>query len=156
MKKIILTESQLKMVRNNIINEESDNRYRRNVNVSISIGSEHGYKGMEINDVRPSTKQIELTYVIEQEQRSWGIKDISLYSIKGPDQIDVEIEFYPEGSDDYQTEEITIPLDWENSLYTNNKSGEGIVSVGDNMDIMLYISENGEYSVEMSIDVYTL
>lgn len=157
MKKILLTENQVKTMTNNLINESADdNRYRREVNISIGVNGEQKYKGMEIEDIRPYSSQITLSYIIEQEQRSWGIKDISLYSIKGPSEIEAEIYFYPDESDDYQTETITIPLDWENSLFTEDKSGEGVVTIGNELDVTLYISENGEYSVEMSIDIYTL
>lgn len=155
--KIILTESQILMVKNRIINEAEGNRYKRKVNISISTNYEQKYKGMEIGDVRPSLySEIELNYLIDQEQRSWGIKGITLYSISGPSEIEAEIEFYPNDSDEPTTETIVIPLDWENSLFTNEKSGEGVITIGDELDISLYISESGEFSVEMSLDVYTL
>lgn len=154
MRKIILTENQVLMVKKHVINESEENRYRRKVKVDIGVNHEQRYKGFEIDYVTPYTSEIEVSYLIEQEHRSWGIKGISLYNIKGPSEIVAEITYYPDDSNDTMTDEITIPLDWEN-LSTDEVSN-GLITVGDELDITLYISENGEYSVEMSIDVYTL
>jgi len=154
MKKIVLTENQLDMVKKHIKEEADDNRYRREVKVSVGVNSQQRYKGMEINDIIPYSEKMEISFNIDQDHRSWGIKDISLNSIKGPDSIEVEIECYPEGSDDYISEEITIPLDWEN--ISIDKVSNGLMTVGDEVDITLYISETGEYSTEISMDVYTL
>jgi hypothetical protein len=156
MKKIVLTENQLDMVKKHIAEEESnnDNRYRREVRVSVGVNSEQKYKGGEINDVNPYSSKMTVSFDIDQDHRSWGIKDISLHSIKGPESIEVEIEYYPEGSDDYVTDEITIPLDWDN--ISIDKVSNGLLTVGDEVDITLYISETGEYSTEISMDVYTL
>jgi hypothetical protein len=154
MRKIILTENQVLMVKKHVINESEENRYRRKVKVDIGVNHEQRYKGFEIDYVTPYTSEIEVSYLIEQEHRSWGIKGISLYNIKGPSEIVAEITYYPDDLNDTMTDEITIPLDWEN-LSTDEVSN-GLITVGDELDITLYISENGEYSVEMSIDVYTL
>lgn len=154
MRKIILTENQVLMVKKHVINESEENRYRRKVKVDIGVNHEQRYKGFEVDYVTPYTSEIEVSYLIEQEHRSWGIKGISLYNIKGPSEIVAEITYYPDDSNDTMTDEITIPLDWEN-LSTDEVSN-GLITVGDELDITLYISENGEYSVEMSIDVYTL
>lgn len=156
MKKIILTEKQVESMTNTLIKESVDNtRYRREVKVSVGVNHEQKYKGGEINDITPYHPTMELSFDIDQEHRSWGIKGIDLNSIKGPESIEVEIEYYPEGSDDYLTDEITIPLDWENTL-SIDKVSNGLITVGDEVNITLYISETGEYSTEISMDIYTL
>ena len=155
MKKIILTEKQVESMTNRLIKESiDDTRYRREVKVSVGVNSEQRYRGMEINDINPYSSKMEVSFDIDQEHRSWGIKDISLNSIKGPSSIEVEIEYYPEGSDDYKIDEIEIPLDWDN--ISIDKVSNGLITVGDEVNITLYISETGEYSTEISMDVYTL
>jgi hypothetical protein len=155
MKKLILTENQVKTITNTLIKESvDDTRYRREVKVSVGVNHEQKYKGGEINDISPYSPTMELSFDIDQEHRSWGIKGISLNSIKGPDSIEIEIEYYPEGSDDYLTDEITIPLNWDN--VSIDKVSNGLITVGDEVDITLYISETGEYSTEISMDIYTL
>jgi hypothetical protein len=156
MKKIVLTENQLDMVKKHIAEQESsdDSRYRREVKVSVGVNGEQRYKGMEINDITPYSSKMEVSFYIEQEHKSWGIRDISLNSIKGPSSIEVEVEYFTNDSDDYTTEEIEIPLNWDN--ISIDKVSNGLITVGDEVDITLYISENGEYTTEISMDVYTM
>ena len=92
MKKIVLTENQLKMVKKHVTESAVGNeRYGREVSVSV------GTYGAKINgeDIDWAVcSDMKVTYLIEMEHRSWGIKDISLNSIKGPDSIEIEIEYY--------------------------------------------------------------
>jgi hypothetical protein len=111
---------------------------------------------MIIDDVDSWTKKINVTYVIEQEHRSWGIKNISLYNIKGPESIDVEMTLYPEGSDEPVTKEVTIPLDWENNLSISNEEGKGLITIGDVVNVIVYVGENNLITTELELDVYTL
>lgn len=156
MKKIVLTENQLDMVKKHVAEQVSDddNLYRREVKVSIGVNSQQRYKGMEISDVIPYSPKMELSFYIEQEHRSWGIKYISLNSITGPSSIPVEIECFSNDSDDYVTDEIEIPLDW--TKISLDKVSNGLITVGDEVDITLYISESGEYSTEISMEIYTM
>ena len=151
----LISESQVKNVTNTLVKESiDDNRYRREVKVSVRTNSSQKFKGMDINDINPYSPQMEVSFDIDQEHRSWGIKDISLNSIKGPSSIDVEVEYFTNDSDDYRTEEIEIPLNWDN--ISIDKVSNGLITVGDEVEITLYISETGEYTTEISMDVYTL
>ena len=151
----LISESQVKNVTNTLVKESiDDNRYRREVKVSVRTNSSQKFKGMDINDINPYSPQMEVSFDIDQEHRSWGIKDISLNSIKGPSSIDVEVEYFTNDSDDYKTEEIEIPLNWDN--ISIDKVSNGLITVGDEVEITLYISETGEYTTEISMDVYTL
>jgi hypothetical protein len=163
--KMIITETQLTKINdliseNKVITEDSNNRYERNVKVRIGIAPGHyqkfRYDNMIVEDVSIYFDEMRLTYLIESEHRSWGIKGISLYDIKGYSEIDAELHLYPEGSDDVVIKEVKIPLDWENSLETDTVDNEGVISIGNELDIDLYIDENGNFRTEMSIDVYTL
>jgi hypothetical protein len=153
MKKIILTESQLDMVKNSVNNNDVD-RFRNEV--IIKIGSSGGnYNGLIVDDVRLYSNKMTLSYLIDINYRKWGIDDIYLHDIKGPSEIDVILECYQEGSDEMIEKDITIPLDWE-KLYTEIYNNQGQITTNDSIDITLYFRENDNIEVEMSIDIYTL
>jgi hypothetical protein len=156
MAKFKLTENQLDRVKKTILTEQNDNTYSREILISFSSNSNQRYDGMTIDDVDSWTKKINVTYVIEQEHRSWGIKNISLYNIKGPESIDVEMTLYPEGSDEPVTKEVTIPLDWDNNLSISNEEGKGLITVGDVVNVIVYVGENNLITTELELDVYTL
>lgn len=154
--KVKLTENQYKNIQK-LITEDSNNRYERKVNVSVGTTGQSEYEGMILDEITMFDTEMRLTYLIEQEHRSWGIKDISLYDIKGYDDIEVTLYLYPHDSndsDDAITKEIRIPLDWSKLDVDTNQS-HGIISVGDTLHITIYV-EDGKLVTDMSIDVYTL
>lgn len=163
--KMIITESQLNKINDllsekKVITEDSNNRYERKVQVRIGITPGYyqklRYDNMVVEDITTDFNEMRLTYLIEQEHRSWGIKDISLYDIQGYSEIDAELHLYPEGSDDVTVKEVKIPLDWENSLEVDSVDNEGVITVGDVLEIDVYIDENGDFKTKMSIEVYKL
>jgi len=108
----------------------------------------------EIDDVDNTTTI--LNYIIHIEGRKWGIKNISLYAIEGPSEIEVIVSYYTEGSDDKQEAMVTLPLNWEN-VNIEEESGSGVITVGDEIDIQLANNEKGELFVsKITIPVYTL
>ena len=151
MKKIILTENQLDMIRKRLNEGVSDN-YSREIEVNIYAGNSL-YKGNEINDI--SRYNMTLSYNIDIEARQWGIKDISLYGISGPGELELEIDYYVDDSNT-DSDVITIPLDWD-KLETESNSGEGVITIGDTLDIDLTNDENGNLVIrKMTLPIYTL
>ena len=90
MAKLRITESQLERLRGKLNEDTDDNRYQREITFNV-ITSNASFKGKEINDI--SSSKIRVSYVIEQDIRSWGIKDISLYAINGPTEVEVEVNY---------------------------------------------------------------
>jgi len=158
MKNVILTENQYKMVNKFVAEQSGDNnRYERKVEVSVGTTGEYRYENMVVDEITTYYNEMRLTYLIEQEHRSWGIKGISLYDIQGYSEIEVELHLYPENSNDSNDEvvkEIKIPLDWS-TLEVNTYEDKGVVTVGDRLDIVFHV-EDGKFKAYMSIDVYTL
>ena len=151
MKKIVITESQYKKI-GKLISEQGDNRYNREVEVKIEA---YGvtYKGQEINDV--VSGDIRLSYLIEQEHRSWGIKGISLYDIKGPEILEIVVDYYTD-EDNTADETIQLPIDWSN-VETENEESQGVVTVGDEIIISLVNDTNGNIVIEsVHVPVYSL
>jgi len=151
MAKILVTENQLDMIKKSI-NEGAigGDRYERPVKVDVRT------YGTTINgnDIDWATcGNITLNYQIDMEHRSWGIKDISLYDIKGPSEIEIEITPQVEDAEDVY---VTVPLDWEN-IEIETQESEGVVTVGNEIEIQLGNNENGDIIVKsITVPVYTL
>jgi hypothetical protein len=151
MKKIVLTESQLKMVKTHISESAvGGDRYGREVSVDVST---YGAK-INGNDIDWAVcSDIKVTYLIEMEHRSWGIKGISLYSIQGPSEVELTITPQVEDGEDIN---ITVPLNWDN-IEQETQEGEGVVTIGNEITINLTNNENGDIIVEsIHVPVYTL
>jgi hypothetical protein len=151
MKKIVLTENQLKMVKKQVTEGAIGNeRYGRDVSVSV------GTYGAKINgnDIDWAVcSDMKVTYLIEMEHRSWGVKGISLYSIQGPSEIELTITPQVEDADDI---EITVPLNWEN-IEEETQEGEGVITIGNEIELSLGNDESGNVIVtSIHVPVYTL
>lgn len=151
MKKIVLTENQLNTVKKHISESAVGNeRYGREVSVSVRA---YGAKinGQDIDWVECSN--IKVSYLIEMEHRSWGIKDISLYSIQGPSELELTVTPQVEDGEDI---EITVPINWEN-IEKETQEGEGVITIGNEIEVTLGNDENGEIIVKsIVVPVYTL
>lgn len=155
--KVVLTESQVKKLVENVkqLNEGVSDTYSKEVKVDIYAPSNVLYKGNEINNIPYPT--IKLNYNIEIDAREWGIKDVSLYGIEGENELEIEVDYWVDGSEtDSQTENTILQLNWEN-LKTESNTGEGVVTIGDTLEIRLANDENGNLIVEeMTLPIYTL
>ena len=150
MKKILVTENQLNMIRKNIKEGYGDERYERVVSVDVET---YGVK-FNGNDIDWAVAgDMRLSFLIDQDHRSWGIKDISLYDIQGPDEIELTITPQVDDADDV---EITVSLDWEN-VERETQENEGVVTIGSEIILKLGNNENGDIIVEsIHVPVYTL
>lgn len=151
MKKVVLTESQLEMVKKHVQEDANSDRYSREVKVTV-YSSGVKYNGEEVDWV--SSPNIQVSYVIEQEHRSWGIKDISLYSIEGPSEIEFEIAPQVYDADNIT---VTIPVSWDTVVKRNYETGEGVVTLGNEIEVNLKNDENGNVVIDyIDVTVYTL
>lgn len=149
--KILVNEKQLEVIKKHLNEGAVDgDRYENNVKVEVeSYGV--NINGDDIDWV--STPNIKLSYLIDMEHRSWGIKNVSLYSIQGPSEIELTITPQVEDSEDIN---ITVSLDWEN-IDIEEMTGNGVITVGDEITITLGNNENGDIIVKsITVPVYTL
>lgn len=131
----MITESQLEMIKKSL-NEGVSDTYNQNVDVNIE------YYGVKIdgenidyvNDIN-----IPVTYNIEVEARDWGIKGISLYNVKGPEEI--ELGIIPE-TDNNEEKNVTIKLNWDD-VEIERETGHGIVTIDNTITIHLSNDDNG-------------
>ena len=147
MMKITLTEQQVDMIQNHI-NEQNEERYRVILPVSV-YAPRVTYMGNEINYI--SSSKIPITFDIDLEIRSWGIKTANIYAIKGDEQIEFEISYYND-NDDEQDEQIRIPVDWNNVVIKKNETS-GSITITDPIEIELMNEESGNILIK-SIEVY--
>ena len=151
--KLKLTESQFARLQTNLSEGSVDDTYSREVKVVLNHYPNTTYKGMEINDMVAAP--IRLSYLIDMDIKSWGVRGISLYNITGPSEIEVEVDFY---LNDDETDEgvITLAIDWS-QLKTDSSSGDGVITVGDEIEINLKNDEQGNLFVsDLEIVVYGL
>ena len=151
MKKIVLTENQVQMVKKHVTEGAVGNeRYGREVSVSV------GTYGAKINgeDIDWAVcSDMKVSYLIEMEHRSWGIKGISLYSIQGPSEIELTITPQVEDADDI---DITVQLNWEN-VEEETQEGEGVITICNEIELSLGNDESGNIIVtSIHVPVYTL
>lgn len=141
MAKIILTEDQLKRLAKNLKEDMSDgNNYRMECEVDLNYFGIK-FKGFEIDDI--NTSNLTVTFSIDMESRSYGIKDISVYNVQGPSEIELEVLYFPESGEDSIDETITIPINWEN-VEMEKDDEMGYIGVGKTIQIDLINNENGE------------
>lgn len=142
MKKIILTEEQTQKLMTNVINEKypDEDQFYEQVTCDFSY---HGakFKGGEINDILKP--QFTITYNIDVDYRSYGIKEISVYNIQGPNEIEAEIQYYPPDSDDYVEDILKLRLNWDNMVVTNEDQNMGYIGVHQDIEIELINDEQG-------------
>lgn len=145
MKKLIITESQAKrlgLIKESLIKEGVADTYSRQVKLSYYY-SGASLKGHEIDYITDTS--VVVKYVIEVEAREWGIKDISLTNIVGPSQVDLEVEYYPNG-DESQTISVPLVIDWS-LLKTQVQSGRGVVTIDEEIEVTLVNDNEGNLVV---------
>jgi len=133
---------------------ESDSSYYCDVKVEVNY-YHSDYNGKEINEI--TADPIRIHYEINIESRYWGIKDISLFGIRGPEEIKLKISYYEDKEEDTEEEkvlkrilnpdkdeddifpdideiddpledEIKIKINWEN-IKTEILTGKGVLTV---------------------------
>lgn len=161
MKKIVLTTEQLDKISEYVKNEDEtavlneisdDNRYRMEVKVDFNY-SGLKYQGKEVDYI--TTPTITLSYLIDIEHRTWGIKSISLYDIQGPDEIDIDVSYFI--NDEYDTDEATVTLkpSWE-GIDSEKESGS-FIGLDSEIEIDLENDSEGNIVVSgMGIYEYTI
>lgn len=150
MAKFIFTENQLKMAKNQMHEDINNNRFERKVRTDIET---YGVKinGQDIDWAVSS--ELNLSYLIEMEYRSWGVKDVSLYDIQGPSEIEIEITPQTEDAEDIT---LTLSYDWSN-VETESETDRSVISIGSEITIKLGNNENGDVIIEsIHVPVYGL
>ena len=165
MKKIVLTTEQMDKVTEYVSNENlesteineslNDDRYEMKCKIDFNYASDLKFKGQEIEDIGYGLEYT-LSFRIDQEHRSWGIKNMSVYDVQGPEELEVEVVFYPEGSDDPKEEYITLKVDWDSTDYQSEEP-KGMIGIDEDVEMELVNDSEGNIVVkEISIITYSI
>jgi hypothetical protein len=156
MKKLILTETQANKLIKKVIGEKYPDSDRFHIMVNCDF-LYHGvtYKGGEIASI--GQIQFPVTYNVDVEFRSYGIKGISVYNIQGPKTIDLEIDYYPPDRLDNHIDDMDLfklQLDWDKLLTSTQNDTLGYFGVDEDLGIILSNDDQGNV-IAKSIEVYT-
>lgn len=148
MKKIIINENQVNLLVNNIVTEQVRDKYTQLVECNVySPGVT--YKGQSVDDI--TMDKITLTFDIDLEYRSYGIKDIVVGNISGPSQLTLQI--YNETNDD----EIEIPFDWSTGNVKKETYQMAYIGIDQSIDIELMNDQNGNVVVkEITVSISSI
>ena len=176
MKKIVLTTEQMNKVTEYVSTEDlgsteineayGDDRYEEKCTIDFNYSSNLKLEGREIEDIE--NVEYTLSFRIDQEHRSWGIKDISVYDVQGPEELDVEVKYYSSkerdtgsawGDDtDYgpllKEKYIKLKVNWDSTNYEKEQSS-GMVGIDQNVEMELVNDSEGNIIVK-EIGVTTL
>lgn len=177
MKKIVLTTEQMNKVTEYVSTEDlgsteinestNDDRYEMKCKIDFNYASDLKFNGQEIEDIGYGLEYT-LSFRIDQEHRSWGIKDISVYDVQGPEELDVEVKYYSSterdtgsawGDDtDYgpllKEKYIKLKVDWDSSNYEKEQSS-GMVGIDEDIEMELVNDSEGNIVVK-EIGITTL
>jgi hypothetical protein len=126
----------------------NDSKYGMECKIDFEHQSGLTYHGNEIDDI--ITSNINVTFDIDMDGRQWGIKDISVYNVKGPSELILTVTYYPQGSDDSVDEDVTISLNWDDVEYDENNN-LGYIGVSRDVIISLKNDENGGFMLDKII-----
>ena len=154
MTKIVITENQLKKLTRNLNENYVDlnDTYKQECNVDLNY---YGlkFKGYEINDV--TTSNMVLTFLIDMSVKSYGIRDISVYGVKGPSEIELEVSYWlQEDGEDSTEETVVLPINWENVEMQEDET-LGYIGISNLIQIDLVNNESGELVVDGVIVNYS-
>lgn len=147
-KKLILTENQIKKLTDNVINE---NLYGDKFGAKVNCTFHHydlKYKGNDVVDVSPI--EFHVTFDIDIEYRRNGIKGISVYNIDGPKTIETEIEFYPNSNDDdnVSSEIVELTVNWSEAVNSSNDESLGYFGISPDVEVELSNDNEGNIVVK--------
>jgi len=153
MKKIILHETQVKRLMDNVLNEQvpaiptptddyelHDGRYQVECEFHFSAGEFTTYKNGEIYDIAHGKGII--SYGIDIEFQPYGIRNIKIVDVKYPPVIETTLEYLPEGHNSEEDswfesrieEPIKIPIDWRKTeiyKWHNNDDRINYIGIGE-------------------------
>ena len=145
MAKFIFTESQLKSIKRNLNEGVSNDDYYNVGKTEINFYySNVTYNGYEIDII--SAPEIDFTFNIDMNVKSYGIKGISVFNPSGPSEIELTVTYY--GGEDYDTSEeiVTLPLDWEN--VSEDEGSNSWIGYENQIEITLKNDESGNIVVD--------
>ena len=144
MKKIVVTEEQAKKLMGKMVSEQitDNNQYTQEVTCSFDYHN-LTYMGHEIDWIEDV--MFPVSFSIYMDARGYGIKDINVMNVRGPEAIDVAVVYFPgeRGGDEEPIEdEIVLNLNWD-EVKVDNDANIGWIGIDQDVEVKLMSSEDG-------------
>jgi hypothetical protein len=118
MKKLIQERKRMGQLAGLVKEGFGDERYETKCKVDLTYFRTK-FNGKEIDYA--TAEDMRVSFLIDMEGRSWGIKNLSVYDVKGPSELEVELEYYlDERGDEHRTERVMVPMDWDKVVMTKD------------------------------------
>lgn len=137
-KKMIITESQLNRLSKIVSEQNGSDKYKMKVEVE-PIYDGLNYKGYEINNI--DCREMVISFDIELEYSSYGIKSANIYSLSGPSYIYANVSFYPDDENENK-EDVVINLDWSNSSFIHIEDDAKIGWIGIDSPVQIILAND--------------
>ncbi len=151
--KIILTENQLKKVQKTI-NEDldyNDNSYTYDCKADINYYGKT-FKGNEIADIDVSKIRVNFDIVLDYKNSGIFGAMFLINPERSSDELELEVKYYIDDEGDYETENITLPINWD-SVQEDYESEQGYIGIGNEINVELMNNEDGSLAIQ-SMTVY--
>lgn len=146
MKKIVLDETQADKLMNKLVSEQitDNNRYSQEVTCSFDYHNLKWGDNPNSNDVVdwiPDVK-FNVSFTIDMEGRSYGIKGITIGDVRGPEEIDIEVSVMHEGSEDPELYPyVILKPDWYGRVTIENDANIGWIGIDQDIEMALIPTE---------------
>jgi len=147
MKKIVLTETQAEKLMDKVVSEQIAPSDRYTQEVKCGFGYHNlTYQGNEIDWIEDV--KFSVSFDIHVDARSYGIKDINIMSVRGPEAIEIVVIYYPEGAEDHVEADAVVRLNWDD-VKIDNDADIGWIGIDHDIDIELEVDQEGNFTASM-------
>lgn len=144
MKRLIQEKQRMSQLAGLVKEGYGDDRYEMECRVDLTYLNTK-YKGMQVDDAK--AENIRVSFLIDIEGRSWGIKSMNVYDVQGPSELEISMECFDNVKDDYQTESVTVPLDWDR-VVMNKIDNLGHIGINNEIEVTISNDPKGNIVVE--------
>jgi hypothetical protein len=151
--KIKISENQFHKIKKSL--KENSNSFNSKYKVGVNLYFYYSNKNLKFNGLPvENIPDIEssVSFDIDLDYKSWGIKIGGVNNIKGADSIDIEIE-----TNDQIVHNYTLNINWEEKVKidSNNLENAKIITINEDVNVYLINDNEGNIVVDY-IDVETL
>jgi hypothetical protein len=153
MTKLVINETQFNKIKE-LISEQSDNNKTyigKNINFDIYFSKNSIYKGLPIEDI--VTDKTNIYFKINIDENRYGIDNINIYDIKGPNKIYINVTVFDQNIDDTKNFDYLLNINWDPNIIQKNNVYDKGDSIGIGQNIKLYLDCDGENFTITSIEI---
>jgi hypothetical protein len=145
MKKIIITESQLKKL-SKTLKESSGLNDKYKIQCEVDFDFDSGslkHNGVILYDADITTYKITIYYDIKPMSSSYGISSFMFSDLEGPKTTELQIKYYDE-DDNEQEIYVDLELDWDNNIVEEDTEDIDYIGYDNIIKLRLVNDNNGD------------